>query len=515
VQLSPDERALLAPYVTSLDSPVFALKNLPEEVVAVLFAYYSRSRESLRTNLLKLIQDRDLDVAGPTAADASDEEELAQARKKAKEFHEKWVVGYGHASVAEHAVAHIAIEEVSIIASKVIEDARLAAYTEKSTRYVPFGRVYYHAPELTGASGTLYRETIEHLFDVYEELLPQVTARVAETADRSQFKTDRGFQNSCQAQACDALRYLLPAATHTNIGLTANARTLEHLISKLLSHPLPEVQEVGERIRVEATKLIPTLIKYARVKDYWIETPPIMRALADDLLGDGAPLTTPTGAEVVIVQAPEEAEARLAAAILYEYTEQPYEAVWTRVRDLSADEHRRVIEEYLARRKTYGTAPHTYTDPPLRSLEHLYFTFDVLVDYGAYRDIQRHRMATQTTQRLTCAHGYDVPELVETYGFGDAFRAAMDRAAKAYAMLAAELPEEAQYLVPLAYRKRVLFTWNLRALHHFVSLRSARQGHISYRRIAQAVWRELDRTHPFLARFINVDMDDYEMARPG
>jgi thymidylate synthase ThyX len=488
VQLSPDERALLAPYVTSLDSPVFALKNLPEEVVAVLFAYYSRSRESLRTNLLKLIQDRDLDVAGTAAADASDEEELAQARKKAKEFHEKWVVGYGHASVAEHAVAHIAIEEVSIVASKVIEDARLAAYTEKSTRYVPFGRVFYGAPELTGE---------------------------AETADRSQFKTDRGFQNSCQAQACDALRYLLPAATHTNIGLTANARTLEHLISKLLSHPLPEVQEVGERIRVEATKLIPTLIKYARVKEYWAETAPAMRALTDGLLGTPEDTPAPTGAEVVIVQAPEEAEARLAAAILYEFTDQPYDVVLARVRTLSSEEHRRVIEEYLARRKTYGTAPHTYTDPPLRSLEHLYFTFDVLVDYGAYRDIQRHRMATQTTQRLTCAHGYDAPDLIEAYGFGADFRAAMDRAAAAHGQLAAAYPEEAQYLVPLAYRKRVLFTWNLRALHHFVSLRSARQGHLSYRRIAQAVWRELDRTHPFLAQFINVDMDDYEMARPG
>lgn len=515
MQLTAEERALLAPYVTSLDSPVFALKNLPEEVVAVLFAYYSRSRESLRTNLLKLIQDQDLDVAGPAAADASDEEELAQARKKAKEFHEKWVVGYGHASVAEHAVAHIAIEEVSIIASKVIEDTRLAAFTEKSTRYVPFPRAYYLAPELDGAAGELYRGTIERLFDVYETLLPQVTARVAETADRSQFKTERGFINSCQAQACDALRYLLPAATHTNIGLTANARTLEHLISKLLSHPLPELQAVGERIRVEATKLIPTLIKYARVKEYWAETAPALRTLAQELLGSPSAEATPSGAEVRLVEAPEDAEAQLAAAILYEYSEQPYEAVLAQVRSLSSEDHRRVIEEYLARRKTYGTPPHTYTDPPLRSLEHLYFKFDILVDYGAYRDIQRHRMATQTTQRLTCNHGYDVPELLETCGFGDQFRAAMEQVADAHARLAAEYPEEAQYLVPLAFRKRVLFTWNLRALHHFVSLRSARQGHISYRRIAQEVWRELDRTHPFLAHFIRVDMDDYEMARPG
>ncbi|HTE18371.1 MAG TPA: FAD-dependent thymidylate synthase, partial [Armatimonadota bacterium] len=150
-----------------------------------------------------------------------------------------------------------------------------------------------------------------------------------------------------------------------------------------------------------------------------------------------------------------------------------------------------------------------------RSLEHLYFTYDILVDFGAYRDIQRHRMATQTSQRLSCSHGYDVPELLEQCGFRARFEELMETAAVAYARLAGEHPEEAQYVVPLAYRKRVLFTWNLRALHHFISLRSARQGHISYRRIAQQVYEELARAHPFLARFVRVDMEEYEMARPG
>ncbi|HEU4752901.1 MAG TPA: FAD-dependent thymidylate synthase, partial [Armatimonadota bacterium] len=396
--MSPDTRALLAPYVTSLDSSVFALKNLPEEVVAVLFAYYSRSRDDLRSNLLKLLQDRELDVARLIAADG--EADLALARQKAREFHEKWVVGYGHASVAEHAVAHLAIENVSIVASKVIEDARLASYTEKSTRYVPFPREYYRAPELPENAAALYHAAVERLFDVYEELLPRVTEAVAATADRSQFKTERGFLNSCQAQACDALRYLLPAGTHTNIGLTANARTLEHLISKMLSHPLAEVRETGERIKEESQKVLPTLIKYARRKDYFVETAPAMQALADELL-PGRPAEP--GAEAVrLVASPSEPEARLAAAILYEFTDQPYEQVWERVRALSPAERQRVIAEYLERRRTYGQPPHTYTDPPLRSLEHLYFTFDILVDYGAFRDIQRHRMATQTTQRLTC-----------------------------------------------------------------------------------------------------------------
>jgi thymidylate synthase ThyX len=544
---APLERALLAPYVTSLDSPVFVLKNLPEEVVAVLFAYYSRSQGTLRENLLRLLQEGDLGLAARPVSDPHDEAELALARQKAKEFHEKWVVGYGHASVAEHAVAHVAIEEVSIVASKVVEDARLAAYTEKSTRYVPFPRAYYSAPELEGEAGRTYQASVEALFDVYEELLDPVTERVMETADRSQFKTERGFRNSCQAQACDALRYVLPAATHTNIGLTANARTLEHLISKMLSHPLLEVRQTGERIKTEATKVIPTLIKYARPNDYRIETEPALRSLAADLLtvespsavdrsmgewesgGVGesrthsptpplshSPTHSPgTPQSVRLVWAPEEAEARLAAAILYEFTDQPYEAVWAQVRGMSRGTHERVIDEYLRRRRTYGDAKHGYTDPPLRSLEHLYFTFDILVDYGAYRDIQRHRMATQTTQRLTCSHGYDVPELLETCGFRLQFEEAMARAAEAYEELADRYPEEAQYVVPLAFRKRVLFTWNLRELHHFISLRSARQGHISYRRIAWQVYEALEQAYPFLAKFIRVDLDSYELARPG
>jgi thymidylate synthase ThyX len=509
--LTGAERALLAPYVTALDSPVFVLKNLPEEVVAVLFAYYSRSRGDLRGNLLRLLQDQDLAVAG-TPDEAEDEAALLLARQKAREFHEKWVVGYGHASVAEHAVAHVAVEDVSIIASKVIEDARLAAYTEKSTRYVPFPRRYYPAPELTGEAAGLYRDALEGLFNDYEAWLEPLTDAVQTQADRSLYKTDAGFRNACLAQACDALRYVLPAATCTNIGVTANARTLEGLITKMLSHPLAEVRETGERIKEHATRVIPTLIKYARPNAYRAETEPAVAALAAELL----PLAPPTAAPLVrLVDSPPDAEARLAAAILYEQANQPYETVWETVRRWDAVPRRRVIAEYLARRRRYGTEEHGYTDPPLRNLEHAYFTFDVLVDYGAYRDIQRHRMATQTAQRLGCEHGYETPELLARCGFAAAYAARMEQAAAAWGALAETHPDEAQYVVPLAFRKRVLFTWNLRALHHFVSLRSARQGHISYRRVAWAVWDELQRREPFLAEFIRVDRENYELARPG
>src|SRR5574341_1447225 len=190
---SPEEQAILRPYVTNVDRPIFALKNLPEEVVAVLFAYYSRSRESLRRNLLKLIQEKDLDLEERLGWAAKDQDELALARQKAKEFHEKWVVGYGHASVAEHAVAHLAIEDVSILESKVIEDTRLASYTEKSTRYVVFDRdQFYRAPSLMASEHAgRYEDTCRSLLEAYSRLTEPVVNAIKGETPRGEKQTER------------------------------------------------------------------------------------------------------------------------------------------------------------------------------------------------------------------------------------------------------------------------------------------------------------------------------------
>jgi thymidylate synthase ThyX len=500
--LSAEERALLAPYCTNLDRPVFVLRNLPEEVVAVLFAYYSRSRTDLRANLLRLIQDQDLALHDRVRIDQDDTDQLDTAREKARQFHEKWVVGYGHASVAEHAVAHVAIEKVSILASKVVEDARLAAYTEKSTRYVQFEPdAYYRLDELPAEERHLALSTLQQAFAVYAELFPEVVERLRAVCPQEAGQTERAWEGALRAQACDLLRYLLPAATHTNLGMTANARTLEHLISKLLSHPLTEVQALGAAIKTEASAVIPTLIKYAAENAYRRETPAVLRELATEaLVGEPEP-----AAAVTLVGWPPEAEAQLAAALVYEESACPWAQALAAARRHGPEWQRRVIEEALRRRGRH--------DPPLRALEHLVYTFDVLVDYGAYRDLQRHRMATQTTQLLTTAHGYSSPPTLKDLCLSERFSASMELADACYRRLAPEFPLEAQYVVPLAYRKRVLFTWNLRELHHFISLRSARQGHASYRGIAQQVYRELERVHPFLARFIRVDLEDYRLAR--
>jgi thymidylate synthase ThyX len=501
---SPDEQTILAPYVTNLDQPVFALQHLPEEVVAVLFAYYSRSRDSLRRNLLRLICEGDLDLLGQRPAIPNAQADLAHARDKARQFHEKWVVGYGHASVAEHAVIHLAVENVSIIASKVIEDMRLASFTEKSTRYVEFDPgSYYPLPELEGTpAGALYHDTVHNLFRTYATLRPQVIEAIKTVLPRQPKQTERGYHTACRAKALDLLRYLLPAGTLTNLGMTINGRALEHLLSKMLSHPLQEVQRLGTMLKTEALYVMPTLLKYAQYNAYIAATDSAMRNTADTLFKHEPPQDT---ASVTLIDAPDDPETQLVAAILYGYSQHAWGQVLQHAQAMSESQKIQVIDDYLQRR-----GPH---DQPLRALEHLTYSFEILLDYGAYRDIHRHRMATQTRQRLSPEHGYSTPEELEAYGFGETFTTCMEQAATAYQQLSDTHPHLASYLLPLAYRCRVLITWNLREIHHFVQLRSAKQGHASYRRVAQEVYHRLANLHPLLARYIRVDLEDYALGR--
>ncbi len=497
------------PFVTDTESPVYCLRNLPEEVVAVLFAYYSRSRETLRENLLKLIQDGDIDTASSTEF-AGEEARLAEARDRARAFHEKWVVGYGHSSVAEHAMVHVAVEDVSILVSKVIEDARLASFTEKSTRYVPFDTSRFITPDVfrSGPGQAVYAEAIAVLMDTYSRLMEPLTEHFLAVHPVREGQTERGRMTSCKAQACDVLRYLLPAATLTNIGMTVNARALEGLLVKMLSHPLEEARRYGGRIKDEARKIVPTLIKYADRSEFRAETERDMEREAGSLW-PGSPgagqRTTPPDSRVRLVRYDEDGADRVLTALLFSVTNRSAAEVEAKVAGMGRAEASRILNGYVARRGRH--------DQPLRAFEETRYLFEVTVDYGAYRDIQRHRMAGQYPQRLTADLGCERPEGIDDAGMGADFDRAMDSAAEAWRILAVDHPEEAQYVLPLGFRKRFLMSMNLRELHHFISLRSARQGHTSYRRVAQDMYQEVLRVHPELASAIRVDLSDYVLSR--
>ncbi|UCC92027.1 MAG: FAD-dependent thymidylate synthase [Candidatus Aenigmatarchaeota archaeon] len=493
---SKEDLGILRNHVSNVDSDVYVIKNLPPEVVAVLFAYVSRSPASFRENLLKLIKSKDLDMGGLVSVYSDRGIDYAEAKEKARKFHEKWVVGYGHSSVAEHAVASIALENVSILATKAIEDTRLASFTEKSTRYQIFDREKYYTPGIVmkSESGGLYKKTCESLFDLYIEILPKLITHFRKKNPKPKGMGDRVYESVTKARACDVARYVLPAATLTNLGMTVNARSLEHMIRKLLSHPLKEMNGIGTNIKEEVLKIIPTLVKYADLNPYILETGRAMESLCGGFELERNVKNRP----VTLVGYDRDAENKLVSSIIYRYSHRQYEDILAKVSKMNAKEKEKVFGEYLKRMGAH--------DPPMRELEHVYYTFDILIDYGAFRDIQRHRICTQTNQELTTTHGYDIPEEIEKIGYGEKFREAMKSAERTFERIRKRFPKEAQYVVPLAFRKRTLFTWNLRELYHFVRLRSGKEGHISYRRIAWEVYRELKRVHPLLAKYIKVDL---------
>ncbi|MBV9850494.1 MAG: FAD-dependent thymidylate synthase [Armatimonadetes bacterium] len=517
-------------YFSNMDGSVYALLNLPEEVVAYLFARYSRSTLSLRDDLRQMIAAEDLGALIGGAAPAQGGEAFAGLQERARAFAEKYVLGYGHSSVSEHGCVHLAIEDVSIIASKLIEDARLASYTEKSTRYVAFDPEKVYHPPAVMADPRLaeeYAGTIRALLCAYTEWAEPVIAQIQSRVPRGEKQTERAYAAACRASAFDTLRYLLPAATWTNLGLTLNARSLEHLITKLLSQPLPEGRELGARLKAEAQHVLPTLLKYADPNPYRAETESALDALAAEIAspalphprplslpgerGEEAPPAPNSGGAgerraVSLVATDPDADAMLVAAILYGHAALPMGELLGRARAMGREMQERVVDEYLARRGKH--------DAPGRALERVACTMELTMDYGAYRDVQRHRMATQTTQALSPGLGFETPPDIIRFGYEEQYEVLMARAAATYDRLAdAGLGLYAPYVLPLATRIRALFTWNLREVFHFVELRSARQGHPSYRRIAQEVYRAVAEAHPLIARYMRPNMNQYDLTR--
>jgi len=440
-------------------------RALSPETIAVAFAKTSRAPESFRE----------------IAAELSDE--------KSAQFHEKWVVGYGHASVAEHAVLHLAFENVSRIAIETIESSRLASYTEKSTRYQKWGQDDFSIPpELVGHPlHDEFVETVRFLFATYAESLEPLRNLIVARSPRRENEKDEGFDRRIRSQYVDRCRFILPAAANANVGMTVNARVLEIMIRKMLSHPLAEVRQIGEKTKEVAKAEVPTLVKYAEASNYFIATTNQIanRKLAiADRLADWCTL----------IDYDKAGEDKIMAAALYRYGAMPFTDSLAHVRGLKQETRSELAHDLLDRLDKF--------DVPLRELEYCSYTFDLVMDQGAFAEFKRHRMMTQTPQRLSTQLGYTIPLLVAEAGFGSKYETAMQAAISMYEKLHAFNPDVAQYIVPNGFNRRVLAQFNLREAFAFCQIRTAANAHFSIRRLAQRMFEEIAAVHPLLTKYM-------------
>jgi thymidylate synthase ThyX len=481
-----DEADVLRRYFTNLDGPVFALVNLPEVVKGALFARYSRSPKSLRRLFLDEFVN-DLEIDGDATIDAT------IGLDRAEELYEKVFLEYGDDSVAQLGGVHLACEQASNLLTKILEWGRLMSYLEQSTRYIAYdarlgGRYRFHRdPDVLGSQfGTRYVGDMDRMFDAYSASVTAVTNQVRDTVRRDPADSEFVYRQATRAKALDATRGMLPAASLSNLGIYGTGQGFEMLLLRMRAHPLPEARRYADLMLTELRKVIPSFLRRVDLPDRggrWTEYLATTRTdtsdLVEQLFGEAPVDKVP---EVQLVDFDPDAENKLLAAICYSHSHLPESTLIERVAKLGADERLALVRAYVGER---GNRRHK----PGRAFERVGYRFDVLSDYGAFRDLQRHRLLTIEWQQLTPNHGYTRPELIDAAGVGELFDETMDRSARLYDDLKHRFPQQASYAVAMAYRLRYVMQFNAREAIHMLELRSAPQGHPSYRRVVLEMHR--------------------------
>jgi thymidylate synthase ThyX len=516
---TPSERDVLRRYVTNLDGPVFALVNLPEVVRGALFARYSRSPKSLRRLFLDEFVG-DLDISGDVSLDAT------IGLKRAEELYRRIFFEYGDDSVAQLGGVHLACEQASNVLTKVLEWGRLMSYLEQSTRYIPYdtrlssGRYrYYRDTEvLDSPLGARYVGDMDAMFDTYGDLLPLLQSHISRATPNDGSVGDFAYRQSVRARALDALRGLLPAATLSNVGIYGSGQAYEQLCLRMRAHPLPEVRSYGERVLVELQKVIPSFLARVERPDRggeWVSYLKTRReemdALTTRLFGEARSVGDATGADATVrlVDFDPSGEDKVIAAMCFAHTDLTETDLAERVAKLGREERQAIISAYVGDRKNRRHRPG-------RALERTDYRFEVVSDYGAFRDLQRHRMLTIEWQPLSTSLGYAVPDLVEEAGLKPRFVESLERSRELHETLAEALPLQAIYAVALAFKIRYVLQLDAREAMHLVELRSSAQGHPVYRKIAQQMHRQIADVagHKAIAEMmIHADHDDADLGR--
>jgi thymidylate synthase ThyX len=499
-----EERELLSPHFTNLDRPVFALVNLPETIKGALFARYSRYSGSVRRLYLE-------EFAADVPAGGRPFE--GEEGERAAGLYERVFMGYGDDSIAQVGGAHLACEWVSNILTKVLQRGRLAAYLEQSTRYIPYDRPL---PESAGGGYRYYRDeelgpefarAMDELFATYSRSLEAVQGWAADRWPRGE-EPQGAWERSIRAKALDLLRGLLPASTLSHVGIFASGQAYEQLLLRLLASPLPEARAFAGMILEELKKVMPSFVARVERPDRggeWITYLERRREEAERIgarMGlDRRESSDAPSVELVRVDGSED---ELLAGSLFESASVSEREVLDRVRALPPDERAELLSRLIGERRNRRHRPG-------RGWEAVRYRFEIVSDYGGFRDLQRHRMLTCQWQRLSPDLGAGVPEEVREAGMGGEYERALGRSSEEFERLAsAGLHDAAPYALCLGYRIRYVLDLNAREAMHLIELRSGREGHPTYRAVAQAMHERIAAVHPAIAAAMSFVDDSRE-----
>jgi thymidylate synthase ThyX len=509
---SPSAKTLTAQNNGTSHGPqvnVFAVHGVDPEVQAYAMAKYSRSALSMKESLKEI------------------------SEQKAEQFLNTFYFKYGHRSIADLAHIAFAVEKLSILAAIVLVDEQRWDGQERSTRYQNFKKSGYYVPDFAGDERLRdnYIAAADFLFAEYEALTQEMLRYYTERVPRPSDMAEDAYTRTLRARAFDNSRYLLPLATNTSLGQIVNARTLETQISRLLSSPYDEVRHLGELLKQAANgpafnvqaealrglvqeiaalnpelgekaerqllrpvKVAPTLVKYATANDYEMKTRQELEQAARELMS-GATME-PAPLVDLVENVPLEIE--IASTLLYSACHYSYRQIQNRVAAMPAAERNKIIEIGMRHRGRH--------DELLRGFHAgQQLQFDILMDIGGFRDMHRHRRCTQIEQEFTDVHGYETPADLTAAGLQSRYQQAMQRVSEARRQVSAATDRRAgAYLLPMAYRKRTLFKMDFAEALYISELRSGEAGHFSYRNVAYAMYEEVARKHPSVARYFRV-----------
>ena len=523
-RFSEEERRDLEGHFSNSDRPVFAIITPRQVDRGALMSRYSRTDKSMRRVFL---------------------DEFAKNPNRGEEFYKKVLLEYGDDSVAELGEAQVALEGISNIAAKKIEDRRIGlSYLEKSSRYVAFdqkvsGLYRYHREEriMSSRHADRYLQVCDRSFDIYSKSIPVLVKFLEERGPieslsffDSQLQTERPFSSlagakdvesarriyrmTIRAKALDLLRGLLPASTMTNVGMTGNGRAFEYLLTLMHGSGLAELRSLGDQAFAELQQVIPSFVRRVNdrygqaLQNYIAKTEASARSLAQKHLAGVAVEHNPDLVKLLEFEENSQAEARVASAILYEHADgRPLEKIMRYVRSLPAHDRHDIIKSYTQHRENRRQRPG-------RAFEMVEYTFELFTNFGMFRDLHRHRVLTMERQLLSARHGFDMPLELEEAGLGMEFKECMAMTKDAYDEIAIEMPEEAQYVVNFAYRYPYFIKMNLREACHMMELRTVPQGHPDYRLVCQRMYEQVRQAHPLLAEGMKfVDMNAYQLER--